>query len=80
MATYAAFDVKLDNRDGTETLLPSETVHVYDVTNGAALADIASDANGHVAAGSLAVAVGTLIRFSFHRADGLCGYAETLTT
>lgn len=79
-SNYAAFDCLLDNNDGTTDPINSETIHVYDVTNSASLTSIASDANGHVAGGTLSVAVGTLIRFSFSRSNGLCGYSEVLTT
>jgi hypothetical protein len=80
MSNYPGFEVKIDNDDGTTTLLPLQTVKVYDVTHSTALSDIASDANGLVATGSLAVAVGTRIRFSFSRADGICGFSEVITT
>lgn len=80
MSNYPGFEVKIDDDNGSTTLLPLQTVKVYDVTNSTALADIASDANGLVAPGSLAVAVGTRIRFSFSRADGICGFSEVLTT
>jgi hypothetical protein len=80
MSNYPAFEVKIDNNDGSETLLPLQTVKVYDVTHSTPLSDVASDANGLVAAGSLAVDAGTTIRFSFSRTDGICGYAEILTT
>jgi hypothetical protein len=77
---YAAFDCVIDNDDGTTTPIESETIHVYDVTNDAALSDTASDADGHVAGATVAVAAGTQLRFSFSRANGLCGFAEILTT
>ena len=80
MSDYPGFEVKIDNDDGTHTMLPLQTIHVYDVTHAAALADIASDANGLVAPGALAVDAGTRIRFSFNRADGICGYSEIFTT
>ena len=80
MSNYSAFEVKIDNDDGTETLLPLQTVNVYDVTNSTPLSDLASDANGIVAAGTLSVDPGTAIRFSFSRADGICGYAEIVTS
>jgi hypothetical protein len=75
MSDYAAFDVLIDNNDGTAVV-----VKVYNVTGSAALSDIAADSSGHVAGGTLAVAAGTKIRFSVQRADGLCGYAEQITT
>jgi len=79
MSEYPGFDVKIDNDDGTHTLLPLQTIHVYDVTNDEALDDVASDANGLVASGALDVDAGTRIRFSFSRADGICGYSEVFT-
>jgi hypothetical protein len=78
-SNYAAFELLIDNDDGTFTPVPSAAVKVYDVTNGVALADTASDANGTVPGASVAVAAGTLLRFSFRRADGICGYAENVT-
>lgn len=77
---YSGFEVKIDNDDGTMTMLPLQTIQVYDVTNEESLDDIASDADGLVEAGSLDVDAGTLIRFSFTRGDGICGYAEVFTT
>jgi len=77
---YAAFDVMIDNDDGTTTPLVSETISVYDVTNDAPLADTASDSDGIVPGDTVAVDVGTLLRFSFSRADGICGFSEVLTT
>jgi hypothetical protein len=80
MSNYGLFEVKIVNRfTRVVTMAVSQTIHVYDVTNGAVLADIASDANGHIAAGTLPVAVGTQIRFSFWRADGECGKLEVTT-
>jgi len=79
MSNYSAFDCLIDNDDGTTTAVASETIHVYDVTHDAALDDTASDANGHVAGASVDVDAGTLLRFSFSRANGICGYSEVLT-
>jgi hypothetical protein len=79
-SNYAAFEVLIDNDDGTYTPCPLQVLKVYDATNSAALADVQSDASGIVPAGSLAVNVGTMIRFSFLRADGICGYSEVFTS
>ena len=79
-SNYPAFDVLVDNDDGTTTPVPSTTINVYDVTNDAALSDLATDADGHVDAGTLAVAAGTEIRFSFSRTNGQCGFSEVITT
>ena len=80
MSTYPVIDVRIDNGDGTPVPVPGAVIKVYDVTNDEALDDLVADGDGHVPAGTLAVAAGTLIRFSVQRADGLCGYAETITT
>ena len=80
MSNYPAFDAMIDNDDGTFTPLASVTIDIYDVDGSASLGTTASDADGHVAGGSLAGAVGTLVRFSYHAANGICGYAEVVTT
>lgn len=80
MSNYAAFDVLIDNNDGTSTPVPLTTINVYDVAGAAALADVTSDAAGHVPAGTVPIAVGSIVRFSFKLADGRCGYSEIVTT
>jgi hypothetical protein len=80
MSAYAAFDVKTQALDGSSAPVPLQTVKVYDITHSTALADLTTDANGHVAAGTLAVAAGTAIRLSFLMTDGRCGYSEIVTT
>jgi hypothetical protein len=79
MTSYPTFELLIDNDDGTFTPVPSTAVKVYDVTNSAALDDTASDSNGTVPGASVAVAAGTLLRFSFRLANGICGYAENTT-
>ncbi|MCA1615055.1 MAG: hypothetical protein LC795_15665 [Acidobacteria bacterium] len=76
---YAAFELLIDNDDGTYTPVPSTTVKVYNVTGSAALADTASDAGGTVPGATVAVAVGTTLRFSVQLANGLAGCAEQIT-
>jgi hypothetical protein len=80
MTDYTGFEVKIDNDDGTTTMLPLQTVSVYDVTNDEALDDLTTNADGFIEAGTLDVDAGTLIRFSFNRADGICGYSEQTTS
>lgn len=79
-SNYVAFEVKREDSDGTQTLVPLQTVGVYDVTNDEALADLTSDAEGHIDAGSLDVDAGTLIRFTADLGKGQKGYAEQVTT
>lgn len=79
MSSYAAFELLVDNDDGTFTPVPSTAVKVYDVTHSAALADTASDSTGTVPGASVAPAAGTLLRFSVHLANGLAGCAEQVT-
>lgn len=78
-SAYAARELLIDNDDGTFTPVPSTAVKVYDVTHSAALADTASDSNGTVPGATVAVDAGTLLRFSFRLANGICGYAEDTT-
>ena len=53
-SNFTGFDVLIDNDDGTTTPVASHAVHVYDATHSVALADVATDASGHVASGTLA--------------------------
>lgn len=76
---YNAFDIRIDNNDGTVTPVPNQAVQVYDVTHEVALDDTVSDEFGVVAGDTLDVDAGTLIRFSVTRADGLNGHAEQET-
>lgn len=79
MSEYRTFEIYFDNEDGTVSDVANQTVHVYDVTNGVALADTVSDANGTVLGATLAVDAGTLIRFAVVRADGRSRCAEQET-
>lgn len=79
-SAYAAFDVLIEAEDGTMVPVPLQTVKVYDFTNSAALSDLATDANGHIAAGTVTPAAGTTIHFSADLGDGRKGYAEIVTT
>jgi len=79
-SNYTAFDVLVDNDDGTTTPLPSQTVHVYDVTNDEALDDLTTDGDGHIDAGTLDVDPATVVRFHITLANGQCGYKEDVTT
>jgi len=79
-SNYAAFDVMFENDDGTTTPAALETVHVYDATALAALADLTADVNGHIPAGTVTGAAGTVLRFWVNHGDGRVGYAETITT
>jgi hypothetical protein len=88
MSAYAAFEVKIDNDDGTTTMLPGQTVHAFNVTGLAVLADVTSDGAGVVPAGAYSgVAAGSLVRFYFsipyssgNANTGVCGYSEIFTT
>jgi hypothetical protein len=79
-SSYGGFDVLIDNDDGTTTPVVNKTVHVYDVTHSVALGDIASDGTGHVAAGTLAVSAGALVRFWIDLGNGQVGFNEVITT
>jgi hypothetical protein len=88
-SNYAAFDVLIDLGTGTYTLVPLATVKVYDIqaadpvtgVGAIALPDITSDADGHVAPGTLAISAGRKVRFSWNRTtDGRCGSATAVTS
>jgi hypothetical protein len=79
-SSYVSFNCKIRNPDKTESAVPNQAVHVYDVTHGVLLADLMSDADGVVAGGTLPVPAGTLVRFAFFRAADLeCGKLEVTT-
>lgn len=88
-SNYTGFDVLIDDADGTWTPVPNVTVKARDITGAdpatgagaAALPDLASDADGHVAAGTFAIAAGRSVRFFWVRdLDGRCGSAVQITT
>lgn len=81
-SNYAAFELKSEDAAGVRAPIALETVHVRDVTNHADLADLAgSDADGHVAAGTLPVAAGTTIHFyTDYVPDVGVGFSEIVTT
>jgi hypothetical protein len=87
-SNFIGFELTVDVGSSKEPI-PSATVQVYDISaadpvdgSGAmALADVASDVDGHVASGTVAVAAGSLVRFSYTRAaDGLCRCDSQVTT
>lgn len=81
MSNYSGFDVVIDENTGEVSPAAGVTVNVYDVTGGVALADLTSDVNGHVVAGSYpAVAVGHVLRFRVENENGMSGFAEQVTT
>jgi len=90
MSNFTGFDVEIDLNDGTIPIpVPNAVVQVRDVTNanvatgaGAiALANLVADANGHVASGTLPVAAGRTIRFTWVRAaDGWCASLLRVTS
>lgn len=79
-SNFQAFDLSIDNGDGTTTALPDVTIKVYDATNVADLGDLVSDGDGNVAAGVLPVDAGTVVRFRVEDYLGLAGALEQVTT
>jgi hypothetical protein len=89
-SNFVGFDIQIDLGGGALETVPAVTaVEVRDVTDadpvtgvGAiALTDIASDSSGHVAAGTVSVAVGRTVRFAWFRdVDARCGSAIQITT
>lgn len=79
-SNFTAFDVMTEDAAGVKTILPLTTVNVRDVVGEEDLDDLTTDADGHVPAGSVDVAAGSLVRFSVELGDGQKGYAEQVTT
>jgi hypothetical protein len=84
-SNYSAFDVLIDNGDGTQTVVPNAVVEARDFTDPEAVArimpDLLADTSGQVSAGSLNVGAGSNIRFTWKdETSGRCGYAEATTT
>jgi hypothetical protein len=78
MSNYSGFDLPL--ADTTTLAAGAITVKVWDVTHSVALADVATDGAGHVAAGTLPVDAGTLVRFRVENdGAGRAGFNEIVT-
>ena len=78
-SAFNAFDTMIREANGTLTKVPGATVKVYDKTNGVALDDLVTDADGNVPGGTLPVAAGTLVYFSVTLEDGRNGWAWEVT-
>lgn len=79
-SNYSGFDTLIDNGDGTVTPVANQTVNFYDVTADAAIATTTtSDAQGHVAGGTLNINAGTVIRYWYVTSKGICAFEETTT-
>lgn len=76
----SATEIVRDNDDGTITPVAGATIKVHKVADGALLTTLVADAGGFVAATSLDVSAGTLVRASVSLGNGVCGYAEETTT
>jgi hypothetical protein len=81
MSNYPAFSLVIDDDDGQFPLAGAHTIKIWDVTNSADLGTVMSSAEGHVAAGTLAVDAGTRVRFRVeHDGEGRAAFAEIVTT
>jgi hypothetical protein len=85
-STYGGFEVKsVDRGTGAVTLYPGATVQVRDITDPEAIVrlmpDLTADGDGHVASGSLDIAAGSDVRFSWQDdPSGINGFAEGTTS
>jgi hypothetical protein len=79
MSNYTGFDVNIRANNGVLTKAAGAVVKVYNATDDSPLPDLAADADGHVAAGTLAVPVGTLVYFSAALPDLRNGWAWQVT-
>ncbi len=81
MSNYDAAQIWIDNHDGTLTAAVSATVKAWDVDADMDLGvSLLTDGDGILAAGTLAVAVGTVVRFRVENFHGRAGFAEVTTT
>jgi hypothetical protein len=85
-STFSSFDLPIpvvdeDGQLSTE-MAAGVTVKVWNVTADAALADtFVSDAQGHVATGTLPVAAGTVVRFRVENdGHGRSGFTDDMVT
>ena len=76
MASYSTFECYVRSADAAPIPAANVAVKVFDFTNNVALPDLASDANGVVAGGTLPLPAGTKVRFKFELPDLRCGYRE----
>ncbi len=85
MSNYSLFEVKIDWDNGNPILVPEATIQVRNITDPEniirLMPDLEASSTGVVAAGSLAVDAGSIIRFSwFDNNTGICGFAEDVTS
>lgn len=76
---YPAFDVFRINAAGFRVSLPATTVNVYNVTAGASLGTLVSDANGIIAEGSFSATAGDVIEISHATYPLTCRFVLTAT-
>lgn len=80
-SNYEQFDVKVWDASGVHTPLANYTLKVYDATNLVDLADMDTDSNGVIAAGTLSgIDIGTRIRWRVENYLGMTAYYEQITT
>ncbi|HWQ34342.1 MAG TPA: hypothetical protein VNQ79_15950 [Blastocatellia bacterium] len=78
-SNYVAFDVLIEN-NGQAVPAAGATVKVWNVTADADLGvTLTADSSGIVAAGTLNVPAGTLVRFRVEDFHGRAGFAEQTT-
>lgn len=79
-SNYSGFDLLVDNGDGTATPVANQAVSFYNISDDVAIVGtVSSDADGHVAGGTLNVNPGTQVRYYFVTTKGICAYEETTT-
>lgn len=77
---YPTIDVFFVESDGMRTPAASTDVIVYDTVTEADIDTLTTDVNGHLAAGTLSVAVGTLVRFRVENFQGRAHSVDVVTT
>ncbi len=77
---YKQFDMTYRGATGAFVPLPNITVKVFDASNHVDLPDLVTDENGIVAAGTLDVPAGTVVRFRVENYFGMARHITQVTT
>lgn len=79
-SNYPTIDVFFVESDGARTAAASTTVKVRNTATNTDIATLTTDSNGHIAAGTLSVAAGTLVRFRVENYQGRAHSVDVVTT
>ena len=80
MSNYEEFYLMLRDETGNLITVAGADVIIYDVDSAADLDTVTTDADGLIAAGTVAAPAGSRIRFRVENYNGLAGSATQITT